>query len=77
MAGVRTYIAESYNELIHKVTWPTWSELQTSSVLVLVASLMISLIIFAMDFVVGVNDATMWWEGILGHLYRDILAPQG
>ena len=74
MAGLKTYIAESYDELIHKVTWPSWASLQSSSVLVFVASLIMSLIIFAMDFTVGVNDADMWWEGGLGHLYRDILA---
>jgi len=74
MAGVKTYIVESYDELIHKVTWPSWESLQSSSVLVFIASLILSLIIFAMDFMVGVNKASMWWEGCLGHLYRDVLA---
>jgi len=74
MAGVKTYIVESYDELIHKVTWPSWEGLQSSSVLVFIASLILSLIIFAMDFAVGVNKASMWWEGVLGHLYRDVLA---
>jgi preprotein translocase subunit SecE len=43
------YIKESYNELVHKVSWPTWASLQSSAVLVLVASLILALIIFIMD----------------------------
>ncbi|MDR1021910.1 MAG: preprotein translocase subunit SecE [Prevotellaceae bacterium] len=45
------YIKESYNELVNKVTWPTWSSLQASAALVMVASLIFALVIFAMDFV--------------------------
>jgi preprotein translocase subunit SecE len=44
-----SYIEESWNELVHKVSWPTWSELQSSALIVMVASLIIALIIFAMD----------------------------
>ena len=43
------YIKESYIELTQKVTWPTWRELQSSAVLVLVAAFIIALIILAMD----------------------------
>jgi len=43
------YIKESYNELINKVTWPTMANLQSSTTLVLVASIILSLIIFVMD----------------------------
>jgi len=49
MAKVVQFIKESYQEMTHKVTWPTWGELQNSAVLVLVASAIISLVIFAMD----------------------------
>jgi preprotein translocase subunit SecE len=44
-----SYIEESWNELIHKVSWPTWAELQSSAIIVMVASVIIALIIFAMD----------------------------
>ena len=47
---VTGYLQETYNELIHKVSWPSWSDLQSSSVVVLVASLIIALVIFFMDF---------------------------
>lgn len=43
------YIKESYNELVNKVTWPTWANLQGSTIVVIVASLLLSLIIFLMD----------------------------
>ena len=44
-----TYVKEAYNELIHKVTWPSWSSLQGSAIVVMVASLMLALVILAMD----------------------------
>lgn len=43
------YVQETYNELVNKVTWPTWPELQNSAVVVMVASLIIALIIALMD----------------------------
>ena len=42
-------IKASYDELINKVTWPTWSELVNSSIVVLTASVLIALLIFIMD----------------------------
>ena len=42
-------IKESYNELVHKVSWPTMSELTSSAVVVLEASLLIALVVFSMD----------------------------
>lgn len=53
MANVSEYIKESYIELTQKVTWPTWSELVNSAILVLVASLIIALIILVMDQTIG------------------------
>ena len=44
-----SYINSSYAELINKVSWPTWSELQNSSVVVAIASIIIALIIYLMD----------------------------
>jgi preprotein translocase subunit SecE len=47
---IGTYFKESYNELMHKTTWPTWGELQQSATLVLVTSIMLAIVIWAMDF---------------------------
>ena len=55
--NIKGYFQESYTELVHKVTWPTWSELQNSAVLVMVASLIIALIVAGMDFTFGRADA--------------------
>jgi preprotein translocase subunit SecE len=48
--SLKGYFKESYTELVHKVTWPSWSELQNSAVLVMVATLIISIVVAAMDF---------------------------
>ena len=44
------YFREVYDELIHKVSWPTWKELQSSAMIVMIASLLIAVVIFLMDF---------------------------
>lgn len=44
------YIKECYTELKEKVTWPTWKELQSSVIVVSIASLIIALVVFLMDF---------------------------
>lgn len=45
------YLKESWTELTQKVTWPSWKSLQSSAVLVMVASLIFAIVIWAMDFV--------------------------
>ena len=49
MAKVLDFFKDSYVEITEKVTWPTWSQLQSSAVIVLVASLLIALVVFVMD----------------------------
>jgi preprotein translocase subunit SecE len=46
---VKEYIKESYDELMHKVSWPTWKELQSSAIVVSIASLIIAIIVYLMD----------------------------
>lgn len=46
---IKIYLQEAYDELVHKVTWPTWKELQSSALVVMVASFIIALVIFVMD----------------------------
>ena len=48
-----TDIEESYNELVHKVSWPTRSELVNSTIVVMVASIIAALAIWAVDL--GLN----------------------
>ena len=49
MAQIKLYLIESYNELVNKVTWPTWANLLGSTRVVLVGSLIIALIVLLMD----------------------------
>lgn len=50
MKGLQLYFKEAYNELVNKVTWPTWGELQESALVVLVASLIFAVVVLAMDY---------------------------
>lgn len=54
--------------MVQRVTWPTWKELQNSSILVVVASVIFALLIGLMDFVFGANPDS-WWKGIIGTFY--------
>ena len=49
MKKVVNYFKEVYEELVHKVTWPSAKDLQNSVVVVSIASLIIALIVFLMD----------------------------
>ena len=61
MKKIRAYLSETYDELIHKVSWPTWSELQNSAVVVSIASLIIALVVYLMD---------MSFSSVLKQFYR-------
>ncbi|MBF0975930.1 MAG: preprotein translocase subunit SecE [Bacteroidota bacterium] len=43
------YLRDCYNELVHKTSWPTRQELTSSSIVVLVASVIIALVVWLMD----------------------------
>jgi preprotein translocase subunit SecE len=58
MSKVKGYIDETVEEMRNKVSWPSYSELQNSSVLVLIGSLIFALVVGAMDFVF---DSTLSW----------------
>jgi preprotein translocase subunit SecE len=49
MSKVSAYVKECYIELKDKVSWPAWDELQSSVILVMIASLIIAITIFVMD----------------------------
>jgi preprotein translocase subunit SecE len=68
MSKIVNYVKESYVELMQKVSWPTFAELQNSALVVFVAALIIALVVFAMDMVVGVHSSSAW-KGILGFIY--------
>ena len=43
------YIKESYKELVEKVSWPTFAQLQSSTIVVMAASLIFALVVLVMD----------------------------
>ena len=51
MAGFVNYIKDSFDELKNHVTWPTWAEAQSLTVLVAVFSIIFSLAIWGVDTV--------------------------
>lgn len=67
MSKFGEYVKSSYDELVHKVSWPTFKELQSSTVVAAVAALVIAIIVLIMDVVFGVQP---WgWKGLLGYFY--------
>jgi len=68
MKRIVNYVKESYVELMQKVSWPTFAELQNSAVVVFIASLIIAMMVFVMDMGVGVHTGSTW-KGVLGFIY--------
>ena len=58
---MKKYITESIEELTNKVSWPSWAELQSSTILVAISSVIIALIISLMD---------IGFDTILGEFYN-------
>ena len=55
-----TDIQESYSELVYKVSWPTRTQLVNSAMIVLVASIILSLIIWGVDEVINFIMETIY-----------------
>ncbi len=51
MEQIKLYLIESYNELVNKVTWPTWANLLASTRVVLIGSALIAILVLVMDAV--------------------------
>ena len=49
MSKFGNYVQEAYDELVHKVSWPSWDELQQTTLIVLVALVFTTIIFFGMD----------------------------
>jgi preprotein translocase subunit SecE len=70
VSKLKTYFQDTYNEMVHNVTWPTWLELQNNTILVVVSSVLLALVIFLMDFAFGISgEADAIWKGVLGFIY--------
>lgn len=57
------YVKESYNELVNKVTWPTFPQLQNSTIVVMVASVIFAIVVLAMD---------LTFENLMAVIYKTL-----
>ncbi len=57
------YFKEAYHELVNKVTWPTFQQLQSSTVVVMVASVIFAVVVLAMD---------LSFENLMGAIYKTL-----
>jgi len=70
VSKVKEYFSETVNEMLHNVSWPTWKELQSNAIIVVIASVLIAFLIFVMDFGFGITgDSKSVWKGLLGFIY--------
>ena len=59
MQRIKNYVLESIDEVKNKVTWSKFNELQSSAILVLVASLIFAIVIGFVDL--GFKNALAWF----------------
>ena len=57
------YIKESYNELVNKVTWPSFAQLQSSTIVVMVASAIFAVVVLVMD---------LTFENVMEFIYKTL-----
>ena len=57
------YVKESYNELVNKVTWPTFPQLQSSTIVVMVAAVIFAVVVLAMD---------VTFENVMAGIYKTL-----
>ena len=57
------YVKVSYNELVNKVTWPTFPQLQSSTIVVMVASVIFAVVVLAMD---------VTFENVMAGIYKTL-----
>ncbi len=50
MNKISAFFKDSYHELLEKVTWPNWQQLQQSTTIVLVATVIITVLVWIMDY---------------------------
>jgi preprotein translocase subunit SecE len=51
MNELTKYFRESYKELVHKVTWPTWTKLEGDAIKVILVASLLSVLLYSIDYV--------------------------
>jgi len=67
MDGIKSYLLESYDEMVHKVSWPNWNSLQNSAIVVLFTTFLFAMVVYAMDSVFG-QMMKLYYIEIFGNL---------
>ena len=57
------YIKDSYKELVEKVSWPSFAQLQSSTIVVMVASAIFAIVVLLMD---------ISFENIMAAIYKTL-----
>jgi preprotein translocase subunit SecE len=71
VSKIKNYINETVTEMVHNVSWPTWKELQNNTIIVVIATVIFTVLIFVMDFIFGISgDVKSFWKGALGFIYQ-------
>jgi len=53
MEKIKLLWQNTIDELLNKVSWPSWDELRTSTIIVLIAALIFGIIIYVIDTTFG------------------------
>ena len=64
MSKIGSYIQEAYDELLHKVSWPSWDELQQTTMIVMVALLLVTAVVYGKDL--GIKAVLTFIYNLLG-----------
>ncbi|QAR31436.1 preprotein translocase subunit SecE [Ornithobacterium rhinotracheale] len=49
MKGIVDFLKGSYSEFAHHVSWPKWNELQSSTIVIAVCTLILAILLFGVD----------------------------
>ncbi len=63
MNKITAYCKDSYRELVEKVTWPTWAQLQQSTTIVLASTALITFLVWVMD--AGISKILQFFYSII------------
>jgi len=60
MNRINIFFAETWNELVHKVSWPTLEDLQGSLIVVTIAMIILAIIVWVMNEVADLGMSTFY-----------------
>ena len=64
MNRISAFFTETYGELVHKVSWPSWEDLQESLIVVSIATVILALIVW------GMNEISNFAMSTFYHLFQ-------